>query len=72
MTTVEEATPIWGVCVRLAEKNKCLARSNKSARGVAGKGPELAAPNYRPADAGELPDLDAALAAFAGAIEEEG
>jgi hypothetical protein len=32
----------------------------------------LAAPNYRPAAAGELPDLDAVLAAVAWATEDEG
>jgi hypothetical protein len=31
---IEGATPIWGCASALAEKNKCLARSNKSARGA--------------------------------------
>ena len=63
--------PYFGDCVRLAEKNKCLAYSNKSARGVADQGRELPAGNLprEPAAAG---DIDAALAAVAWATEDEG
>jgi hypothetical protein len=52
----------------LAATNKCLAQSDKSARGAARKGRELPAGNYRPASAG---DLDDALAAVAGAVGTE-
>ena len=58
--------------VRIARGRRRRSTAASASVRKADKGRELPAGNYRPAAAGELPDLDAALAAFAGAIEEEG
>ena len=70
--------PPVGVAIGRARGGAPRGNRNAARRG-AGKlapaqagGRELPAANYRPRDCNALPDLDAALAAFAGVIADEG